>query len=164
MSNLNKLKTVRIFADNFQFYVYDPSKDPFDPMPIIDDAESKRGWTRNNNSIWYFTVGELNDHRVDIYTGGAYEEDPNALRVLVHNLSIESSSFAIYDHEEESTIEIPSGDYAVYLRAFNLGVESEDDLEDEAFFGRNDLERYELLLIPGTVEKEGLVSGKPDLH
>ena len=165
MPEVKKLNAVRVFADNFQFYVYDPSKDPFEPMPEIDDEQSKRGWTRNENSIWYFTVGELNDHRVDIFLGDTFQENSEAERLLVHNLSIESGSFAIYDHEEDSKVEVPAGDYAVYLQAFNLGVEDDDEeLEDEEFFKRDDLERYEILLIPGLVDQEGVIAGKPALH
>ncbi len=166
MSQARKLSTVRVFADNFQFYIYDPSKDPFEPMPALEEPESRRGWTRNDNSIWYFTVGELNDHRVDIYLADAYEECPSAERLLVHNLSVKKA-LAVYDHEEESTVEVPSGDYAVYLRAFNLGVEEEgedEDVEDDAFLLRDDLERYEIVLVPGSVETEGVIAGKPTLY
>ena len=164
MSEIRTLCTVRLFADNHQFYVYDTSKDPFEPMPDIGDLESRRGWTRNENSIWYFTVGEFNDHRLDIYLAAVYEDISGVERLLAHNLTIESGSFAVYDHEEEGSVEVPAGNYTVYLRAYHLGEESEDELEDEEILQRDDLERYEIVLVPGTVEAEGVIAGNPHLY
>jgi hypothetical protein len=154
--------SLRIFADNYQFMVYDEERDPFDPFPEINEMTSRRGWTSNPQSLWIYTKAHANAHRLDVRTSDRYDPDPSAARQTVHNLRLTKGVLVIND-PEFVRVRVPPGDYMIYIRAYNLGAEDPDvaiELPDEDFFRHSEWERYELVLVPGVAPREGEIQDR----
>jgi hypothetical protein len=67
-------------------------------------------------------------------------------------------ALALMQHGSDVRIRIPPGTYKVYCRAYNLGSEDRhgsSDLSGEEFFQHDECERYEIILVPRSTEKEG---------
>jgi hypothetical protein len=149
---------LRIFADNYQFLLFDPSKDPFDSPSPWDEAASKRGWTRNSQALWIGTRAHGNDHRVDLRLATRYMRDASAERETVHNMRFANGRLAIFEHPNDINFRLPAGEYKLYCRAYNLGNErplSTSIPSDDEFFNHDEWERYEVILVPGVASKEG---------
>lgn len=149
---------VRVFAGNYQFMLFDPSRNPFEPLPRITKTEVERGYWRNQNAIFYGTRAHNNDHRIDISLASRYEDNAKAERVLVNNLAVTSGMLAIFDHPNHIRFKVPPDDYSIYVRAYNLGKENKAGaahLTDDEFFAHSEWERYEIVLVRGRIESEG---------
>jgi hypothetical protein len=66
---------------------------------------------------------------------------------------------ALFEHPNHVKFKVPPGDYKIYCRAYNLGKEGAamSDLPDDEFFKHEEWERYELILVPGEANREGLL-------
>jgi hypothetical protein len=149
---------LRVFADHYQFLLFDPATDPFRPFPQINEATSRRGWTRNAHALWIFTRAHLNAHRLDVSLAEQYRPDPSAARQTVHNFHLPGGALALFEHPNHVRFRIPPGAYKVHCRAYNLGSEDthgSSDLSDDEFFQHDEWERYEIILVPGSTEHEG---------
>jgi hypothetical protein len=149
---------LRIFADNYQFLLFDPAADPFRPMPQINEATWRQGWTRNAHALWIFTRAHYNDHRLDVSLADRYQPDPTAARQTVHNLGLPGGSLALFEHPKHVRFRVPARAYRVYCRAFNLGSEDSHGMagmSDDELFRHSEWERYEIVLVPGSAEREG---------
>jgi hypothetical protein len=142
---------LRVFADNCQFLIYDFASDPFKLFPEMNEQTSKRGWTRNEHALWFFTGAHDNAHRIDVRLAAHPETDPAAMRQTVHNLRLPTGTLALFEHPNHVEFRVPPGDYKIYCRAYNLGKEGAamSDLPDDEFFKHEEWERYELILVPG---------------
>lgn len=160
------VSTTRLLADHGQFYAFDRSANPYEPLPEITAETVRRGWTRNRHAIYYFTVGRLWDYRLDLYRSRGSVELDGAQRLLAHNLTLPSGELVVGNpiaSENVASLSVTPGDYALYLRAFNLGAEAEEDLDDELFLARSCLERYELIVAQGATRSEGVIEGDATL-
>ena len=161
----------RIFADNYQFYICDPDRATsmekmFGAVINMSTAHCERGWTRTSSAITCFTIQDLNDHRIDVFVGKEYDGHNGATRVLCQTLNLSCGRLHLFGAvHDETEIRIPPGDYSIYVRGFNFGVGIEEFIENnEEFLERSDMERYEIVLVPGTAAKEGIVFGPENLH
>jgi hypothetical protein len=143
-------QVLRIFADHYQFFVYDGDSNPFDPLPLYSEETVVRGWTRTERAVAFSTVSHLNDHRLDVFYG-----KPPALaghdRATIHGLHLRLGSLALYDTEDQELASLSPGNYAIVMVAYNLGAEQsmeEDELSDEDFLQRDDWERYAMYVYP----------------
>lgn len=149
---------LRIFADNYQFMLFDGEPNPFDAFPEIDEATIQRGWIRNEHAIWFFTHADCNDHRLDVCLMDHYEPDRFATRQTVHNLRLSRGALFYFNAPGHQRFRVAPGDYMVYCRAYNLGEEDPEGMvtmTDEEFFRHTEWERYELILVPGVSTHEG---------
>jgi len=151
------LARLRIFADNYQFVLYDFEANPFEPLPEINKRTSEQGWTRTQHALWIFTRAHGNDHRIDVRLSARYDPDPAAMRQTVFNLRLPTGTLALFEHPEHVRFRVPPGDYMIYCRAYNLGSEgdSEVELPDDEFFKHDEWERYEVVLVRGVADREG---------
>jgi hypothetical protein len=125
-----------------------------------------RGWYRRGRCLAYRTLADGNDHRIDVYRASEIRINEDADRVMLHNLSVPSGTLTIFGLDVGEHVVVGAGDYVVQCRAYHLGVEMPYDqhLEDDAaFLAHDELERYELILVPGRTEREGVVFGPPTL-
>ena len=167
IDKMKRVATFRLFADNYQFYIVDPDRSGsassmFGAVMQLTQADSERSWTRTDPSITIFTFEDCNDHRVDIFVGKEYDGHGDAQRVFVFPLRLSKGQMDITDGmgPTENRIQVPSGEYAVYVRSFNLGKGIEDFIEkNEDFLARDDMERYEIVLVPGKPDQEGVIFG-----
>ena len=160
------LATTRLLADHGQFFAYDASADPYESFPVMTEDATRRGWARTDRAIYYFTVGQLWDFRLDLFRGIQPPHLDDADRVLGHTLHLSTGMLAVGNPVADrnvTTIELAPGPYSLFLRAFHLGVEASAYLEDEEFLGRSDLERYELFVVPGQLAGEGVLLGRQTL-
>jgi hypothetical protein len=147
---MKKVATLRIFADHYQFWVYDGDKNPFEPLLEYTDESVARGWTRSDHALSFSTRAHLNDHRLDVFLCDGPPKIAGSERATVHPLRI-SSRLAIHDTDEAIFIDLPKNEYSMVLAAYNLGKEpsfQEERLDDSKFLERLEWERYELYVCP----------------
>jgi hypothetical protein len=141
-------RVLRIFADHYQFFIYDAGENPFNPSLEYSDETVARGWTRTEHTISFATQAHLNDHRLDVFLG-APPSPLKADRVTIHPLQVASGSLALHDTEETILAQVTPGTYALVLAGYHLGQEqssSDEDLSDDQFLSCLEWERYELYL------------------
>ena len=170
---MERLTSFRFFCSHNCFEVFDgdakPWEDWWSELHGLTSEEKTikllRGWYRKSSSIVYRTVGQAYDHRIDVYRDSRLSVKEDADRVLLHNISFPSGKMTVFGLDYGETIALKPGDYVIQCRAFNLGVELPYDqsVPDDEFLKRDDLERYELILTPGTNKREGLISGVASL-
>jgi len=160
------LATTRLLADHGQFFAYDASVDPYESFPVITEDTTRRGWARTDRAIYYFTAGQLWDFRLDLFRDTQPPHLDDADRVLGHTLYLSSSTLAVGNPVADgnvTTIDLPQGPHSLFLRAFHLGVEASAYVEDDEFLRRSDLERYEIIVVPGQLAEEGVLLGRQTL-
>jgi len=126
------LATTRLLADHGQFFAYDASVDPYESFPVITEDTTRRGWARTDRAIYYFTVGQLWDFRLDLFRGTQPPRLDNADRVLGHTLHLSTGTLAVGNPVADgnvTTIELAPGPHSLFLRACHLGVEADADME-----------------------------------
>jgi len=170
---MEHLATFQFFASHNAFDVYDSADEPWNEPSECDGLAApeqtkilQRGWYRRGRSIVYRTLVDSYVNRIDFYRSAVAPGRDEAERVLVHNLSVPSGAVTIFSLDSGETVNIGAGDYSVYCRAFNLGVDlelEEIDADPQAYFTRTDMERFELIFVPGRVEVEGLIHGRATL-
>jgi hypothetical protein len=167
IGDMKHIARFRLFADNYQFYINAPNLitnplEIFGAVMSMTSADSERGWVRTDSTITLFTVEDCNDHRIDVFIGKEYDGHGNAQRVLVHSINLSRGKLLIFcgTDDFETEIQVPPGVYSIYTRVFNIGKGTDDFIEDDQqFLERDDIERYEIVLIPGRTEKEGVIFG-----
>ncbi|MDR0609728.1 MAG: hypothetical protein LBG58_06430 [Planctomycetaceae bacterium] len=167
IGDMKHVARFRLFADNYQFYINATNlvtspQEIFGAVMNMTEADSERGWVRTNSTITLFTVEDCNDHRIDVFIGKEYDGHGNAQRVLVHSLNLSRGKLHIFCGTDDfnTEIQVPSGVYSIYTRVFNIGKGTDDFIEDDQqFLAHDDIERYEIVLIPGSIEKEGVIFG-----
>jgi hypothetical protein len=141
---------LRVFADHYQFFVYDGDSNPFDPLPSYSEETVARGWTRTERALSFATVGVLNDHRLDVF----FRKPPTLVgydRATIHGLNLRLGALGLHDTEDQELARLSPGDYAIVMVVYNLGAEQsaeEEELSDEAFLQRDDWERYAMYVYP----------------
>ena len=163
---LEPLRRMRLLASHCQFYAFDASCDPVDPLPDVTEEASRRGWARTPFAIHYFTLAQLWDVRLDIFRASEPPGLDDAARMLCHSLQLPTGQLRVGNpiaDDNVASVDLPPGEYSLFLRAFNLDVEAGEELDDDAFLERSDLERYELFVVPGPAASDGVVLGRPYL-
>ena len=146
---MKHLSTIRIFADHYQFWIYDETENPFEPLPDYTEQTTESGWARNDHSIIILTRAHLNDHRLDVFRAEGIPELDSYDRATIHHLEIKSGDLVIYGGAEALKIQLVPDIYSIVVATFNLGNEpafDDDMLDDEEFFKRLDWERYEIYI------------------
>ena len=137
-----------------------------DELPEFSDDAVRRGWTRTDKTLYYFTVGQLWSVRLDLFRADGPPQLDGAERVLSNSLRLPTGTLVVGNSiaaDNVITLSLKPGTYSLFLRAFNLGVESDKGLDDPSFLARTDLERYELFVVDGAASAEGVILGKPTL-
>jgi len=172
IGDMQQIAKFRIFASDYQFYICDPDRatnesEMFGAVMNLTQADHERGWTRTSSTITCFTIEDRNNHRIDIFVGKEYDGHNDATRVLCQTLNLSKGRLDIFcgPFPDEVEIHVPPGDYSIYVRGFNFGVGTEKRIENnEEFLARSDMERYEIVLVPGKAAKEGIVFGPEKLY
>jgi hypothetical protein len=154
---MKQIATLRIFADHYQFWIYDGEKNPFEPLLDYTDESVERGWARSAHAISFGTRAHLNDHRLDVFLCNSNPRLIGYDRATVHPLTV-SSRLAIHDTEEALSVDLPKREYSLVMAAYNLSKEpsfDEEKLDDDAFLRRLDWERYELYICPSMGMQDG---------
>ena len=161
------LGKARLFAIHNQFLVFD-SADPVDvELAQWNEERSRRGYIATEHVCFIGTVGDTNDHILELYVADSPPEDHAAERVIVLPITIRSGSFTIGDilnfyFDPIVTVNIEPGDYGIYCLAYNLGVEPTDEefeLSDEEFCQLAHIEKYKLVFVKGKVPEVGVIQG-----
>jgi hypothetical protein len=147
----------RIFADHYQFYIFDSETDPHEIDEEWSDEIIKKGYLQGKSSIHVVTVGDYNDHAISIHMGRPSKELHEGEHDAVTEITIESGKIKLsspaYSNDEEPEFNIGPGLFKITIRSLNSGAEDPDaveDLEDCDFFKLEYLERYELYFEPKT--------------
>lgn len=175
------LTEFRIFADHYQFFVYDVETEPLpesffsDPDDYRSDIGSYRqGYITDGKTICFGTVAHLNDHWIEVYSSPQAPDFGQAERVIALPLKVASGRVGITDllylHEPKE-ISINSGVWTVYLLAFNLGSDqywhrrvarterNPERLSDEQLRANWEFERYRIVLVPNFQTPIGVLYG-----
>lgn len=145
----------RIFADHYQFYVFDSDSDPYAVDEEWSDEVLKKGYLQGKNSIHVVTIGDYNDHAVAIHNGAPSEALPEGGHDAIAEITINSGKVKLsspsYGRDNEPEFTIGVGVYKLTIRSLNSGKEDPyavENLEDQEFFKLEHLERYELYFEP----------------
>ncbi|NJL10775.1 MAG: hypothetical protein HC908_13080 [Calothrix sp. SM1_7_51] len=144
-----------------------------------DVGSYQQGYITNGKTICFVTSAQLHQHWVEIYHSEPVPEFEKAERVIALPLQVSSGKVSVSDlinlgKPPTNTIKLNSGQYTLYLLAFNLGIdeywewENSDSisdehgkpLTDEELKARLDFERYKLVFVPGSPQVIGVVYGK----
>jgi hypothetical protein len=162
---MDKILSRRIFADHYQFYIYDSTERYWETLGHWPGNTSRRGYMSSGRALGIATVADLNVHWLEVYRNHIAPDLEECERALAFNFSITSGILSILclADEEESTINIENGDYVIYILAYNLGVDEysdSDDVSDKELEQMTDIERYQIVLVPGRIEIEGVIKGE----
>ncbi|HWE94297.1 MAG TPA: hypothetical protein VG269_10060, partial [Tepidisphaeraceae bacterium] len=167
------LASFRFFCSHNSFDVSDASVEPWNEPSELDGltldertARLTRGWYRQGRSICFRTLVQSYDNRIDVFRATSHSLPRLADRVLAVNIGLPSGTLMIFGLDHGEQVSVGVGNYVLYCRAFNLGVEpppEEPPLDDREFLLRDDLERFELVLVPGSVNQEGVIYGPQTL-
>lgn len=153
------ITTTEIFADHYQFYIFDESFNHFDE-PRLDWNSAERlefGYLATERAIYVSTVAHLNRHRLKVFL----DETPLAQyeRTFYTRLRVDGSAIKISApanaEEDDLEIQVAPGAYNVWVCSRNIGIDelstdpdSDDQLSEEEFLHREDLEVYDLFIQP----------------
>jgi hypothetical protein len=175
---MEKLGAGRVFADSYQFFVYDSAFDPLADLPDWDHATNARGYMTADRAIYLGTRAHLNDHWVEIFHSESPPDVASCERALAFNLDIQGDALCLMgpsdDEEDILRFPVPPGAYTLYVLAYNIGndafstgeledEEDDEDMSDEQLAARTDYERYDLVLVPGHAEHTGVIHGGDEL-
>ena len=154
----------RLFASHYQIVVCD------DPFAFTEEsnwnaADTSRGFAGNEHFRMIGTEADLNDHWVELVSAGAAPTDERWHRITCVGLRCDSGAvhvMSVVDEEPAMTIEVPVGDYSVYVAGCNLGVDQlslgeDTELSDEEYSQRKDLEWYRIFVVPGAPVQTGRI-------
>ena len=177
------LKEFRLFADHYQFFVYDAEADPL-PESFYSDLDDERsdigsyrqGYITNGRTICFGTIAHLNDHWIEVYSSAQIPEFGQAERVIALPLKVDSGRVGITDlaglDVPVEEISVNPGVWTVYSLAFNLGSDkfwerrvarperSSERLSDEQLRANWEFERYRVVLVPGFQPPIGILHGE----
>jgi hypothetical protein len=161
---MDKILSRRLSAHHAQFYIYDSTERFGETLADWSDEISSRGYFSNGRGVKLCTVAGLWVYWLEVYLSKTAPSLEECQRALAFNLAITSNVLSIFSHVEgiASNMNIDSGDYVLYILAYNLGVDEysdSDDVSDEELEQMTDIERYKIVLVPGRIENEGVIKG-----
>ena len=148
----------RVFASHYQFIVCD---DPTRPIPAdVDwsDEARKRGFVGSAQKLFVATEADSNDHWVELTLASQPPDLTSWQRITAAPLRVATGAvhvLSVIDTEPRLTLNVPPGDYTVYIAGQNIGVDrsalgEEGEISDEQLRLRRDLEWYRLFIVPAT--------------
>ena len=166
MRNKSLLFRTRMYASHGSFEVYDVGRGRFADDIDYTDGNVASGFFQTQSRVWYATGSQLWDHRLDVWSADHFEDDPRASRVLCHGLEITDAAVGIGAFDMEWTVVAGASWLAVYVLAYNIGVElpyDHPELEDDEFLARTDLARFEIQMVRARPQIEGIIRGSKSL-
>lgn len=166
---MRTLAAGRLFADHYQFQVHDAEANPYAEDPGWTEHRARLGYAHTATSVHVGTVAHLNDHWVTVHTADTPPPFRPHQRVVALNVSFPSGRGVVASlGEPVLEFEVEPGPYVLYVVASNPGVDlmsldEEGELTDAEIEARTDLERYDLVLVPGHGTPEGVVHGPEHL-
>ena len=157
----------QFFCSHYHFDLFDSLVEWWnEPVDTPPKEEFERGSFRGGKVLVFRTLADLNNHRFDVFTADKHVVPEGVDRVMAYNIDVPSGKITVFSLDEGQTVEIGQGKYVVYCRAFNIARElsRNENLTDEQFLQRDDLERYELVFVPGAITQEGVVFGPRTLE
>lgn len=153
--------TERLFADHYQFYLYDDGYAHFED-PLLNwetGSRAAHGYLVSQRAIYVSTVSHLNSHRLRIFVGESPTNDYE--RVFRVKLNLQSGVLVISapanSEEDDVKVELSPGIYQVVVCSSAIGKDeldvlpdAEEQLNDEEFFLRDDIEYYDVFIEKST--------------
>ena len=151
------LVTHRVFAESYQFHIYDESFDHYscDELAWVEDNRTQYGYLAVDRALYVSTVADLNDHRVRVFLN----EDSNAHsfeRTFFSIIEIHSGVLVISGisdlPEEKLVVELEPGTYSIQVCSNAIGKDAysfdtdAEYLEDEEYFTHDEYEHYDIYL------------------
>lgn len=155
-------KAARIFASHYQLVICaDPTA--FTEETNWGGGDAERGFAGNERFRMVGTEADLNDHWVEVKVVEEPPELESWQRVTCVGLRCSSGRIhvmSVIDDEPPISLDLPQGDYSVFVAGCNLGVDQnslgeEDELTDEQLAHRKDVEWYRIFIVPGTPTQVG---------
>ena len=154
----------RIFASNYQLAICDDIM-AFTEESNWGEGDSDRGFAGNDRFRMVSTEADLNDHWVEVVIA---DEPPNLepwQRVTCVSLSCNTGQIhimSVVDNEPPITLNLPKGDYSVFVAGCNIGIDQlslgeDNELTDEQLSARKDLEWYRIFIVLGKPVRQGRI-------
>lgn len=147
----------RVFADHYQFYLYDSSFDHYsdERLSWTDGNKNEYGYLSVEKAIYVSTVAGLNDHRVRFFIEGSptkdYERNFESI-IEVPSEKLVLSAPANMD-EDDFILSLSAGKYKVLICSNSVGKdmfsyehEYDEDMDDIEYFKHDEFEYYDIFL------------------
>jgi hypothetical protein len=169
---MNKIYEGKIFADYYQFYIFDASQKFWEDMPDWHEENAKKGYISNGRTIYLATMANFNYCWLEVYLSDCVPSFDTCERALSININIASGKLGIATpNDRMASLSVKSGSYIAYVLTFNLGVNkftywktNEDFLNSNRKEVRTNTERYTIILMPGSTQKERVIKGAKYLY
>ena len=153
----------RVFASHYQLVICDDPQRTLADEDNWDDTKVARGFAGHPSLRMVGTEADLNDHWLELALSDQPPELDSWQRVtcvdftsgtgMIHVMSVVDVSPAL-------SLQIPPGEYSVFVAGNNLGVDQlvlgeEDELSDLEISQRRDLEWYRIFVVPGLPSQTG---------
>ena len=151
----------RIFADHYQFYIYDSDYDHFaDDRLNWATAEAKEfGYITTEKAIYVKTVADLNDHRVRVFIdqqpSASYEQEFSSNIELVSGKLIVSAP--ANDEDDDLVVLLEPGNYSIFVCGNSIGKDMfsfdsayDEEMDDSEYFKHDEFESYDIYLQKNT--------------
>ena len=151
------ITTAKIFADHYQFYIFDAEFDHYNE-PRLDWHQPDRlkyGYLATERAIYVSTVADLNTHRLRVFLNESptqqYEREFSA------NLQIQGNAIKISaptnSPEDDLIIPVSPGHYLITVCSNHVGSDeltvfpnNIEPLSDAEFLSREDMESYDIFI------------------
>ncbi|MBC7882096.1 MAG: hypothetical protein H7Y37_12280 [Anaerolineae bacterium] len=154
----------RVFASHYQLVICD------DPTIFTEElnwrnGDFERGFAGNERFRMVGTEADLNDHWVEVRIVNDLPELDAWQRVTCVSFQCITGHvhiMSILDNEPSISLDLPNGNYAVYVAGSNLGVDQSslgeyEKLTDTQLAHRKDVEWYQIFIVPGRPVREGRI-------
>ena len=146
----------RIFADSYQFYVFDSSCNHYKELSWENNTKLKYDYIASDSAIYVSTVSDLNDHRLRVYTN---EEpvDCKYQRVFKRQININSGKLIISSpscsEDEEIIIKLKKGTYSISICSnsigkdlFSYGEKYQEEMSEDEYLMHDCFEYYDIYI------------------
>ena len=162
---MQPLGQFRVFAGHYQFILSDAEADPLEDVPQWDDKEAARtkakGYVASDSAAFINSRAHLNDIVVRVFMSDQRPKATACDRQFNFNMSLPSGELHVTSLDgldSPNVVSVPPGEYAIYVRSFNLGVdemstgelskENPKRMSDAKRLARHDFEHHQIVLVP----------------
>ena len=163
------LGATRIFADHYQFVLCEEPDRPLADDENWTDAILDRGYAGAPEWRMIGTEADLNDHWIELAVSAEAPNTADWHKIVCcdfHTVSGAVHLLGLMDFEAAITAQVDPGTYSAHICCLNPGVDQQttgeldagaEMLSDAELQARGDLERYRVVLVPGTPERTGVL-------
>jgi|JI8StandDraft_1071087.scaffolds.fasta_scaffold303709_1 hypothetical protein len=149
---------IKIFADHYQFYIFDSAYDHYSNVRLDwrNEETESYGYLKTEHCIYVSTVSDLNSHRVRVYVNEGqhlvYERKFESLINIPSGRLIISAP--ANSEDDDLAIPLESGLYKITICSNSIGKDMlsydaryDENMSDDEYLKHDEFEYYDIFLI-----------------